>query len=316
MTILLDTREVPPGDRHDYWSAGAAKHFFPVRFRPTGKQPFTGRVTGGEIGPIAVRTISGDRHSAVRTPHTIEAADPKCIMLYLMRGGAGRFEQDGRSCVLAPGDMASHDSSLPSLVETPAGFELLVFSIPKWLIGAQVDRIASRTSVRMAADSRFLVRLAGPMLRGLADVSQERDLSGHEGEGSAETLLALLGALHADDAGRQSHAERSNALLVEMRKYAMEHLNEPDLGPELLARQHFVSPRYVHKLFAAEGSGVAEWIRERRLEGALRDLRAPLSEDRTIAGIAASWGFPDPASFSRAFRKAYGRTPRELRAIR
>jgi AraC-like DNA-binding protein len=34
---------------------------------------------------------------------------------------------------------------------------------------------------------------------------------------------------------------------------------------------------------------------------------------RPISAIAARWGFLRPADFSRAFRAAYGMTPRELR---
>jgi AraC-like DNA-binding protein len=33
----------------------------------------------------------------------------------------------------------------------------------------------------------------------------------------------------------------------------------------------------------------------------------------TIAAIAYSWGFPDQANFTRAFRKVYGTSPREYR---
>ena len=96
-----------------------------------------------------------------------------------------------------------------------------------------------------------------------------------------------------------------------MQRYAVQHLHDPNLGPEQIARVHFVSTRYVHKLFAASGSGVSAWIRDRRLTGALLDVRGT---DTPIAMVAARWGYRDPASFSRAFRTAYGRAPREVRA--
>jgi AraC-like DNA-binding protein len=83
------------------------------------------------------------------------------------------------------------------------------------------------------------------------------------------------------------------------------------LGPDQIARAHFVSTRYVHKLFAASGCGVAAWIREQRLERALADLRR--SSDASIGAIASRWGYRDASSFSRAFRQAYGSSPRALR---
>jgi AraC-like DNA-binding protein len=82
---------------------------------------------------------------------------------------------------------------------------------------------------------------------------------------------------------------------------------DPGLGPEQIARAHFYSPRYVHKLFAEDGSGVSAWIRKQRMERALADLRRP--SDDTVAAIALRWGYRDAASFSRAFRQTYGCSP-------
>jgi AraC-like DNA-binding protein len=45
------------------------------------------------------------------------------------------------------------------------------------------------------------------------------------------------------------------------------------------------------------------------------DLADPAFASRTIASVAASWGFADPARFSRAFRLVYGCSPTEARAV-
>jgi AraC-like DNA-binding protein len=93
------------------------------------------------------------------------------------------------------------------------------------------------------------------------------------------------------------------------------HLREPDLGPERIAKAHFISTRYVHELFQPEGTTVSAWIRARRLEGARRDLADPELAGLTISALAARWGFSDPARFSRAFRAVYGCSPTEARAV-
>jgi AraC-like DNA-binding protein len=38
-----------------------------------------------------------------------------------------------------------------------------------------------------------------------------------------------------------------------------------------------------------------------------------LLADKPISAIAARWGFPDPAHFSRLFKATYGRSPRQFR---
>jgi AraC-like DNA-binding protein len=46
---------------------------------------------------------------------------------------------------------------------------------------------------------------------------------------------------------------------------------------------------------------------------AARDLAKTTHPHDTIAAIAYSWGFPDQANFTRAFRRVYGISPREYR---
>jgi AraC-like DNA-binding protein len=60
-------------------------------------------------------------------------------------------------------------------------------------------------------------------------------------------------------------------------------------------------------------TSVAAWIRSQWLEGCQRDLADPALRLTSIHRIAARWGFSHPAVFSRAFRGAYGLSPREYR---
>jgi AraC-like DNA-binding protein len=57
-------------------------------------------------------------------------------------------------------------------------------------------------------------------------------------------------------------------------------------------------------------------LRTQRLAGAARDLANATHPHDNIAAIAYSWGFPDQANFTRAFRKVYGISPREYRRTR
>src|SRR4051794_37997361 len=168
MTPVLDTRSVPPADRRDYWSAGIAEHFFPMRVEAVGASSFEARLAGGEMGPVAVRSIQGLPHRVARTPQMIAAADPECILLYLLTRGVISIEQDDRSCVLRPGDIACQDTSRPSMFEGRDGFEVLVFSVPKWFIGARADNIGRHTATRMDGGEGRLMPLATPFLVNLA----------------------------------------------------------------------------------------------------------------------------------------------------
>src|SRR3954451_14809790 len=131
MSTLLDTRVVAPSDRSAYWSAGIAEHFFPMRVESVGPQPFQARLTGAAVGAVGVHSIAGVPHSVRRTARMISEGDPDCILLYLMRNGSCRIEQDDRSCVLGPGDLAIQDTSRASTFESIDSMNVVMFSFPR-----------------------------------------------------------------------------------------------------------------------------------------------------------------------------------------
>lgn len=313
MTTVLDTRSVPSIHRKNYWSGGIAEHFFPMRIETVGAPSFEARLASGQIGPVGVRFIQGRPHRVARTSAMITSADPECILLYLLIRGLVHLEQDGRSCILHPGDLACQDTSRPSTFESHNDFEVLIFSIPKRSLGTQIGKITNRTAVSVVKTERALPLLAAPFLINLARAAtMSEELHSRDSHGAAEMILAMFHSIYDDEECLDIHSD-SEVLLAKMQQYALNHLHEPELGPERIAQAHFVSTRYVHKLFASSGNKVSAWIRDHRLEGALRELQD--SPDPTIAIIATRWGYRNPGSFSRAFREKYGYAPRDARHL-
>jgi transcriptional regulator GlxA family with amidase domain len=72
-------------------------------------------------------------------------------------------------------------------------------------------------------------------------------------------------------------------------------------------------PQNLHRLFEGEPHTVTEIIRRQRLEAARRELTNPVFRNRSIAAVAARWGFPSQAHFSRCFQTRYGTAPSTLR---
>lgn len=62
------------------------------------------------------------------------------------------------------------------------------------------------------------------------------------------------------------------------------------MSPSRIGDAHNISPRYLHKLFEAEGSIVTDWIRGRRPEHCRDDLLDPRYSGTAISVIAARWG--------------------------
>lgn len=95
-----------------------------------------------------------------------------------------------------------------------------------------------------------------------------------------------------------------------------EHVADPRLSATSIAAAHFISTRHLHRLFAHRGGTVGRQIQRLRLERCRGELLDPDAGARSTASISRRWGFPDGATFSRAFRSVYGMSPSQCRAGR
>src|SRR5215813_4747296 len=92
-----------------------------------------------------------------------------------------------------------------------------------------------------------------------------------------------------------------------------QRLCDPSLRPPEIAAAANISVRYLHKIFEAEHRSVSQYIKGLRLERSRRELLDPRLADRPIAAVAFACGFGDLSGFNRAFKDAYGTSPRQLR---
>jgi AraC family transcriptional regulator len=91
-----------------------------------------------------------------------------------------------------------------------------------------------------------------------------------------------------------------------------ERLKEVQEPPTLaeLARLCKLSVRQLTRGFrASRGRSIGDDVAQTRLDNAMRKL----ATDQSVKGIAYSLGFASPSSFSYAFRRAVGETPRQYR---
>jgi AraC-like DNA-binding protein len=101
-------------------------------------------------------------------------------------------------------------------------------------------------------------------------------------------------------------------LRAEVQRLVEQRLSDPSLDVGSISRRLGVSPRTLHAAVSAGGETFAAMVRRRRLERAAA-LLADAGSRATITEIASSVGFDGPASFSRAFRREFGRAPSDVR---
>ncbi|MGW2952846.1 helix-turn-helix transcriptional regulator [Streptomyces eurythermus] len=126
-------------------------------------------------------------------------------------------------------------------------------------------------------------------------------------------LLATVFANRLDSMHCLPAESRRRTLTLRIRAFIQANLHDPQLTPRTIAAAHHISTSYLHLLFQHEEETVAAWIRSQRLERTLRALADPTMRAIPIHAIAARSGFPRAADFTRAFRRAYGVSPRDYR---
>lgn len=276
--------------------------------------PLSGEIEAGHLGPVNVgRVQTATPHSVHRTPGLIRRGSAEVYRVVLAMSGSPRLEQEGRAARLRPGEFAVYDFARPYELAYDSAVELAVFGFPRDLLALPPDSAARATAVPIAAD-RGMGALASPLLRRVV-----LDMETYRPASAARLCTVMMDLVTAAVAERAGQAEavclesRERTLLVRVHAFIEQHLAEADLSPGLIAAAHHVSVRHLHRLFEAEDTTVAAWIRRRRLERCRRDLADPALGSLPVAAVAARWGLLDPAHFSRVFRHAFGLPPAEYR---
>jgi transcriptional regulator GlxA family with amidase domain len=125
-----------------------------------------------------------------------------------------------------------------------------------------------------------------------------------------DSLRAKSENANVHSASTISAREETAPVFADVLRLIEERYTEPLTVPQLAARL-FLSTGAFNILFRREtGVSPAVYLRRLRLDRAQTLLR---ESDDAVAQIAARSGFGDAAHFSRAFRAAFGLTPRQYR---
>lgn len=191
------------------------------------------------------------------------------------------------------------------------GHRGLDIQFPEYLLYLPGEYLAQLTAIRMSG-REGTPSIVVPFLTQL--VGKFESFPGAAGVKLVHSAIDMLSTMFSETLDlRNKIVDSRLELLQQMLDYIEENLHSPEFGPPQVAAAHFISVRHRHSIFSAQGETVSSWIRTRRLERCRLDLIDPAYTKRTIAAIAARWGFTDAAHFSRMFKAMYGHSPREYR---
>ncbi|MFF0152070.1 helix-turn-helix domain-containing protein [Micromonospora sp. NPDC005203] len=314
-----DTISVPASERFGYWHDLVARESVPMRIHSAHAANFQARAEVISLGEIVLSSWRYPSLDMQRTSTFIRRSDPEMYEFALPLSGHGGVEQERRTNLFTPGRFAVVDTSRPhqSSHQGRSRHEglltTLTILVPHGLVPLHPNKIAQLLATDIPATEGMGALLSNfvHQVLGHPEQYQERDvpLLGIV----ARDLVSATLAQRLDLTEALPTEVRGHSLRVRVKAFIDEHLGDPDLSPGTVAAAHHVSLRSLHRAFEAEDQTVAEIIRTRRLDRCARDLRDPLHRRWPIHTIAARWGFPSQAHFSRVFTAAFGMSARAFR---
>jgi AraC-like DNA-binding protein len=308
MADYLRTDDVAEADRFDQWRHWISATFVPLECAQVSREPFRGEVAYWELGELLVSRVGADPHLASRSRRMISTRDAGYYKVGLLTRGSCQLTQEGREAVLRPGDLAIYDCRRPYTMafNEPHEMSFLMFPCDRLrLPPAAVDHVlvtpVSSTESTGSLVAAFLRQLVANLERPSSPVNCRL----------SDNVLDLLATMFGEraDAEPTDPATVRRSLLLNVCAWIDAHLGDADLDPVTIAEANHISVRYLHKLFHADGTSVARWVRERRLDNCRRDLEDPVLAQRGVQAIARRWGFDDPAHFSKIFKASFGEPP-------
>ncbi|MCG5217013.1 AraC-like ligand-binding domain-containing protein [Streptosporangium soli] len=313
MSMVLDTAFMPPRDReevvrHAVWESMVAVD---IDHRPPAED-IAVRIGLGAVGPLRICSARATATTIRRTEQLAREDKEPAVFLGLQVTGTSLVVQNGRQCLLRPGDFAVYESIAPYTLLFDEGVDHHFFRFPRAALALPERLLRDIAAVSLGSDNP-IARLAFTYFSQLA-VSDDMRQGVHADavvEPSIELLRAVLASQHGNSSLMRAPLEATLSLRIT--HYVRAHLADPDLSAARIAAAHGISVRHLYAVLSRSGISLGDWIRTRRLAECRRELAGPNGLLRTIAAIGRSWGFVDATHFSKVFKQVYGISPRAWR---
>jgi AraC-like DNA-binding protein len=312
--LEFSTKGVPEKDRAAFWREHYGQVMLRVDLEPAPDRVF--EATNRCLYLPGLHLMEGSCSPAKLSRSGQYLADGNDdVVLSINRSGSVLVTSSGRECSLNSGEaiVLSCDEAV-SYHRTSAGSGMAV-RVPRTMFDSTVVSIDDALMRRIPADHsplKLMEDYANWVLNAGSIDHQLLNLSVRH----IQDLLALTIGPTADFADTARTRGLRAARLKLAKSYIVSQSQRRDLSVGAVASSLNVTPRYVQRLFEADGTTFSEFLTRQRLARAHRLLCEPSSGTSAISTIAYDVGFGDLSYFNRCFRREYGMTPREVRGDR
>lgn len=305
----FDTRALPKTTAQEVWHE-SINVLFDSRPRQSIEDGFYARVDAALMGDVALGSLTSTAQDFDRSRYKIarDGMDGYLLQFYL-RGQSAR-RSGSNSHVAGEGDLYVLDMAQPLSTAT-SDHDQLTLVVPRRLLAPQLDQ-PDNLHMRILPATLPLVSLFRDTVKsfyGQLDVMTCRD-----GEAAIPPLLGLAAAAINGYVDERASTDVQTARFASLRRHVDDHLLDPSLSLDDLLGTFGLSRRQAYRMFEAVG-GFSTYVTRRRLQRSLTAMRSSDWRHLSITDIATAHGFDNPGTFSRAFRREFGLSPRAVRQL-
>jgi AraC-like DNA-binding protein len=303
---IFNTQSVPPKDQYDAWR----QRFWPILDITSSQPVYDGFPAANQVwqlGGLAISRVSAPPVVVARRKAHFRRDHVDHWVLACCRSGETRMRMG------------------TGAADVPAGLPFL------WSMGMEFESKRTRADRVQLYMPRDVFRDVSPLLDAAAGTSLDTALGRLLGDyiltlerhlpalapedlpRLTQGVLGMVAACIAPSADRIAAAGHQIELgrRERVRQAIRKHLRSPALGPAMLCRLVGISRSNIYRLLDDEG-GIFKYIQRQRLLEAHMAL-CDSADRRPISALAEDLCFPDASAFSRAFRREFGRSPRDVR---
>lgn len=310
--VEYSTKSLPERDRIAYWREHYGQIMLRVDLEAARDASFRACMTSRALPGLQVIAASSSPAKISRTGAYLADGNDD-VMLAINRAGSVVVSSSGREQSLQENEAILLTGNEPFLFHRTSNGRSYTLRMPRAMLATtMID--ADDAVMRVIPGHRGALRLLTEYTHLLFDggVAMDSRLMNLSVTHVHDLLALTIGPAADFQETARTRGLRAARLKV-AKAYIIEHSHQRDLTVGAVAVHLCVTPRYVQRMFEADGTTFSEFLVVQRLARAHRLLCEPKFGRTAISTIAYDAGFGDLSYFNRRFRRLYGLTPRDVR---
>jgi AraC-like DNA-binding protein len=312
MDLVFSTESLVQSKRYSAWRDAICDVYVHVDVQAKDEANYEGFIREAQFGSVALTDILlSPQHISRRRSH-LAKLDKDCYYVQFIQTGKIDVLQATSEVATNAGIGALFCASEPYDLEGHGKIRSYYLELPRQAFAARFakDRVPL---VATMSTGRGLGRIAVEFCAALATQASALDEAARAklGDELMDVLALAFDSAQGDEPLSGEVVRKARVRSV--KAWIEQHLDDPGLSPEAIAKGNGISVRYLHALFKPDGMSLSAWVWNRRLERSYDMLLKQGRDAVSLTEIAYRVGFNSSSHFSTVFRRKFGLRPSDVK---